>query len=350
MKKFFLKDIARIVEGKIKNADGNIEISGVKGIEYAASGDITYAETDKHILLAEQTNCSAVICSEKNQSLKKPCVVVSNPKLAFGIVIGLFCNEPKKEPLISEYAHIDATAKIGKNVYIGANAVIDKNAIIGDNVVIYPGVYIGERVEVGDNTKIFSNVSIYYDCKIGKNVIIHSNTVIGSDGFGYAQMQGRHIKVPQAGNVIIGNNVEIGANTAIDRATTMSTIISDGVKIDNQVHIAHNVFIGENTLIIAQVGIAGSARIGKNCIIAGQTGIRDHITIGDNTIVAPQSGVTKNIKGNDIISGFPAKPHKEERKMKAAYMRLPETVKLVGNLQQAILRLQRRLENIEIKK
>ncbi|MBP7654612.1 UDP-3-O-(3-hydroxymyristoyl)glucosamine N-acyltransferase [Candidatus Dependentiae bacterium] len=344
--KYRLSEIAIRIEGQL-TGDGNIEISGIKGIDAVKPGELTYADNDRHLKEAEESQCAGIICGMKTESCGKPFIKVKNPKFAFAQILELFKTEPVKPIGIHKAAVIDETANIGKNAYIGANAVIEKNVKIGENAVIYPNVYIGENTEIGDNVKIYPNVTVYYNCKIGNNVIIHGNVVIGSDGFGYALTAKGHYKVPQTGNVEIGNNVEIGAHTSIDRATTNSTFIGNGVKIDNQVHIAHNVQVGDNSLIIAHSGIAGSSVIGKNCVIAGHCGVRDHITIGDNSVVVGMSGVTKSIKPNSIVSGFPAKPHTEEKKLIAAYSRMPETIKLIQSMQQALLRLQRRLEKLE---
>ena len=351
-RKFSAVEISNKIEALLIG-NGEAIISGIKGIEDVSEGELTFADNSRHLAEALLSKCAGVICPAHiapKEAETKLVFIVKNPKLAFARALELFDEEPQKNTGINKSAHISETAKVGKNAYIGANTVIDNNAIIGENAVIYPNVYIGENVIIGDNVKLHPGVVIYYNCVVGNNVTIHANAVIGSDGFGYALCPSGHYKVPQIGNVVIHDNAEIGAHASIDRATTMSTIIGTGVKIDNHVHLAHNVQIGDNSLIISNVGIAGSSKVGKNCIIAGQTGVRDHITIGDNTVVIGMSGVTKNIKPNSVVSGFPAKPHTEEKKLKASYIRMPETIKTVQSLQQAILRLQRRLEALESKR
>jgi len=342
-----LEELSKIIDAELVVFDSiktEILITGVKGIETAEQNDITFADTPKFLELADNSNCAAIITWKSAKPTKKPQLRVNNPKLAFAKALEFFDNNKPKPPAIHQNAVISKTAKIGNNVYIGPNVVIEDNVFIGDNSQILANVYIGANTKIGNNAKIYPNSTIYHNCVIGINFILHSNSVIGSDGFGYAQTAQGHYKVPQIGNVEIGDNVEIGANTSIDRATTMSTRIGNGVKIDNHVHIAHNVQIGDNTLIIAHAGIAGSAVVGKNCIIAGHSGVRDHITIGDNVVVVPMSGVTKDIPANNIISGFPAKPHITEKKLKAAYMRLPKIAKTVSELVTSIQRLQRRIE------
>ncbi|HPN32153.1 MAG TPA: UDP-3-O-(3-hydroxymyristoyl)glucosamine N-acyltransferase, partial [bacterium] len=233
--KYKLKEISRIIEGQLKGEE-NIEITGIKGIDAVKSGELTYADNERHLREAEKTGCAGIVCGMKLDSQLKPVIKVRNPKLAFAKILELFKTEPVRKPEIHKTSVIDSTANIGKNAFIGANAVIEKNVIIGDNAIIYPNVYIGDNVIIGDNVKIYPNVTIYYNCKIGKNAIIHGNAVIGSDGFGFALTMEGHYKVPQTGNVEIGDNVEIGAHASIDRATTNSTTIGNGVKIDNQVH------------------------------------------------------------------------------------------------------------------
>lgn len=352
-KKFSAAEIAKKIDAELYG-DPEIVFPGIKGIEDVSENELTYADNSRHLEDAFKTKCAGIICPAhlltKDKDDSKIFFAVKNPKLAFAKALELFDEEPKKEYKIEKSAQLSATAILGKNIYIGHNVIVENNAEIGDDAIIYPNVYIGANVKIGKNVKLHPGVVIYYNCVVGNNVTIHANAVIGSDGFGYALCQTGHYKVPQIGNVVICDNVEIGAHASIDRATTMSTIIGNGVKIDNHVHLAHNVQIGENSLIISNVGIAGSSKVGKNCIIAGQTGVRDHITIGDNTVVIGMSGVTKDIKPNSMVSGFPAKPHSEEKKLKAAYIRMPETIKTVQSLQQAILRLQRRLEFLESKR
>ncbi len=238
-------------------------------------------------------------------------------------------------------AVLSKTAKVGKDVYIGAFVYVGDNAMIGDNVNIYPNVYIGDNVVIKDNTTINPGVNVYHDCVIGAGCVIHSGVVIGSDGFGFVPVKDNNYKkIPQLGNVIIEDDVEIGANSTIDRATMGSTIIRRGVKLDNLIQLAHNVEIGENTVIAAQTGIAGSTKIGKDCMIAAQVGIVGHLKIADNVKIGAQSGVTNNInKVGDVVLGSPALNIHNKRRAVAIYRNLPELLRKINNLESEIKKL-----------
>ena len=256
-----------------------------------------------------------------------------------------FYNQQKYDKTgIDKLSFIDDSAKLGSDVYIGAFAYIDENVKIGNSVKIYPQVYISENVEIKDNTVLYSGVKIYSNCKIGANCILHSGVVVGSDGFGFApEADKNYKKVPQVGNVIIEDNVEIGSNTTIDRATLGSTIIRKGVKIDNLIQIAHNVEIGENTVIAAQTGISGSTKIGKNCLIGGQVGIIGHLTIADEVKIAAQSGIGSSIKTKgEIVQGTPAYKFKNFQKSYVVFRQLPEIRKKIIDMEKEIEELNRK--------
>ncbi|MBN2830847.1 MAG: UDP-3-O-(3-hydroxymyristoyl)glucosamine N-acyltransferase [Candidatus Omnitrophica bacterium] len=335
-----LKEIAGLVNGEVIG-DSSIVITGANGIKEAEAGDITFLSNPKYYSLLKSTSASAIITSREVFDTDKPVIRVDNPSLAFVKVIALIKTDTTEHPKgIHASAILGKNVKLGKNVSLGAYAVVGDNVQIGDNSVVYPGVSIGGEVNVGINTLIYANVSIREKCIIGNNVIIHSGTVIGSDGFGFVDIDGKHHKVPQVGIVEIGDDVEIGANVTIDRARFGKTIIGSGTKIDNLVQIAHNVAIGKNCLIVAQVGISGSTTIGDNVILAGQVGVIGHITIGDNVIVTAQSGVSKSIPANVIFSGVPARPNMENQRIVACTHNLPKLFDLVKELKKRVDELQ----------
>ncbi|WP_022846913.1 UDP-3-O-(3-hydroxymyristoyl)glucosamine N-acyltransferase [Desulfurobacterium sp. TC5-1] len=317
-------EIAKSIGCRVKG-NPDIKIKGVNEIQKAKEGELTFLTNPKYEKFLRTTGASAVIVG-KEYNVPITQLICEEPYVAFAKILSMLIKEPHPEPGISKTATIDETATIGNNVYIGDHVFIGKECKIGNNVKIYPGVVIGNRCEIGDNSVIFANVTIYHDVKIGKNVRIHSGTVIGSDGFGYAfsKKEMKIYKVPQIGRVIIGNDVEIGANTTIDRGTIGDTVIGDGTKIDNLVQIAHNDKIGKNCFIVSQVGISGSTEIGDNVTLAGQVGVAGHIKIGSNITVGAKSGVTKSITKPGIYAGFPIKDFRTWRKTEALINRLPE--------------------------
>jgi len=310
--------------------DAELIINDIAEPESANENDIVVLLNKKFIDKVINSKSNAVLTKKEFQINKKSVIISDDIEISF-INLLKFFEEPiatfktskEKKSLISE------TVKIGKNVQIMENVIINAETIIGDNSIIFPNSYIGKKVKIGSNVIIYPNVTIYDGCSIGNNVIIHSGTVIGSDGFGYIQRDGKNIKIPQIGNVIIEDDVEIGANTTIDRATIGSTIIRKGVKIDNLVQIAHNVEIGENTIIAGQTGISGSSKIGRNCILAGQVGIADHAIIEDNVIVGAKTGVTSRVVKSEekMVFGIPARPIMKAKRIEAALSILPEIIK-----------------------
>ena len=249
---------------------------------------------------------------------------------------------------IEQPSFVSKTASIGKDVYIAAFAYVGENVIIGDRVKIYPGCYIGDNVVINEDSVLYSGVKVYNDCSIGSRVVLHSGTVIGGDGFGFAPLKdGTYKKVPQIGNVIIEDDVEIGANTTIDRATMGSTYIRKGVKLDNLIQIAHNVEIGENTVIAAQTGVSGSTKIGKNCIIGGQVGIVGHIHIADGTRINAQSGLSKSVTdANAALNGSPAFDYKSSLKSQAIFRNLPDLNQRIIKLEETVEQLTAMLNNV----
>ena len=327
--KYTLNQIQSIIGGKIIG-NGNFAITGIASVEAAKEGDITFVKNDTLVPHAIVSKASAIVVHREISELKKPQIVVENPFLAFARFMDIVAKERFKRPLsIHPASVISKEAIVGKGVSVGAYAVIDDNARIGDNVTIYPNVFIGKESCIGDDSVIYASVSIREGVVIGKRAIIHCNSVIGDDGFGYLQIKGRHTKIPQIGTVEIGDDVEIGSMVTICRAALDKTIIGNGVKIDNHSHIAHNVTIGDNTMLIAYAKIAGGARIGKNVMIAEDVGITDHATIGDNCVIGGGSNVYKSLEPGSIVWGSPAKPINEEKRIQVIIKKLPEMYNVI---------------------
>lgn len=315
-----------------------VEVFKLSKIEEGGAGSITFLANPKYKHYIYTTNASVVVVANDfipEQDINSTLIKVTDPYLAFTQLLEYYHKmRLMNKTGIESPAFISESAKIGKNVYIGAFVHIGDNVTIGDNVKIHSNTNIGENSTIGDNTLIYNGVNIYPETIIGQNCTIHSGVVIGGDGFGFApQEDGNYKKVPQIGNVILEDDIEIGANSTIDRATLGSTIIRQGVKIDNLVQIAHNVEIGENTVIASQTGIAGSTKIGKNCTIGGQVGIVGHISIGNNVKIQAQSGIGRNLKDNEVVQGSPALGYTEYNKSYVVFRKLPELAKRVNDLE-----------------
>ena len=315
---------------------GDTEIRGVAGIREAREGDITYLSDKKHRNDLNACRASAVIITEDMQGVNIPALVVKNPRYAFALALGIFYGRPYVPGGISDRAVIGKDVVLGTEPTIHPYAVVADGAIIGSRVTLYPGVYIGGGSIIGDDAVLYPNVSIREGVSLGCRVIIHSGTVIGSDGFGFVTDGGRHHKIPQVGGVIIEDDVEIGANCTIDRATLGNTVIRKGTKLDNLVHVAHNVTIGEHCILTGQVGIAGSTSLGNYVVIGGQSAISDHLTIGDRVMIGGGSGVSRSVEPGQAIAGYPAVPLREWLKAQVALSKLPELKKLVTQLQERI--------------
>ena len=337
-----VKELAAIVGGEIVG-DGAVEISGAADIQDAHDGDVVFAETPKLFEQARKSRAAAVITNTGARDSGKPVIAVDSPRYAFAQVLEVFSPAENRPVGIHPTSVPGANASIGENPSIGRNVHIGDNVTIGRNAWIHPFVFIDDNVRIGDNVVIYPFVSIHHDVILGNDVRIHSGTIIGSDGFGYTRVGGKHHKIPQIGSVLIGDDVEIGADVTIDRARTGRTEIGRGTKIDNLVHIAHNVRIGEDCLIIAQVGISGSVHIGNRVILAGQAGIKDNIKIGDDAIICARAGVIGDIKAEEFVSGYPARPHKDQMKSQAAQNRLPEMLKQLKALKKQVQKLEDRL-------
>ncbi|MCC6599214.1 MAG: UDP-3-O-(3-hydroxymyristoyl)glucosamine N-acyltransferase [Crocinitomicaceae bacterium] len=345
--KFSAEQIAGMLQGTV---DGNpeVSVSSLSKIEEGCPGTLTFLANPKYAPYIYSTGASIAIVP-KDFTAEKPLpssltlIRVEDAYGSFAKLLEAYHNLRRPQPGIHPSAQIDETAVVGDNVYIGPNAVVSGHAKISNDAIIYAGSYIGDATKVGERTVIFAGVRIYADCMIGNDCTLHSGVVIGGDGFGFnPNAENNYAKVPQTGNVIIEDHVEIGANTTIDRATLGSTIIRKGVKLDNLIQIAHNVEIGENTVIAAQTGISGSTRIGKNCMIGGQVGIVGHLTIADGTKIAAQSGIGTDIKTpGTIVQGSPAFAIMDYKKSYIGFRRLPELLSKIDQLQKEINELKK---------
>jgi UDP-3-O-[3-hydroxymyristoyl] glucosamine N-acyltransferase len=336
-----LTELAEKVGGELAGR-GDIDIRGVAGIGEAQDGDITFITDAKRLQDLRACRASAVIVPRGTAELPIPSIAVKNPRFAFAQTLRIFHERPYAPGGISERAVVGKDVVLGAGPTIHPCVVVSDGAKIGSRVTLYPGVFVGTGSCIGDDTVIYPNVSIREGVTIGSRVIIHSGTVIGSDGFGFVTESGRHHKIPQIGGVIIEDDVEIGANCAIDRAALGVTRIRQGTKLDNMVHVAHNVTIGEHCLLAGQIGIAGSSTLGKYVVIGGQAGIADHTTVGDGVMVGGGSGVTRNMEAGQVVAGYPAIPIREWLKAQAVFPKLPELKKLVAQLL-------RRIEELEEK-
>ena len=311
----------------------DVDINTLSKIEEGKKGSLTFLANPKYTEFIYSTDASATIVAndfEPTEKITTTLIKVKDPYSSFTTILELFNDDKSKRSGISDKSDIDKSSTISTSSYVGSYTTIGKNSIVGDNCVIDNQVFIGDNVKIGNNCKIYPGTKILNDTIIGNSCIIHSSCSIGSDGFGFAPNDdGTYKKIPQTGNVVIGNNVEIGSNSTIDRATIGSTIIKDGVKLDNQIQIAHNVEIGENTAIAAQSGIAGSTKIGKNCMIGGQVGIIGHLKIGDNVKIQAQAGVTSDVESNARITGTPAISYMNYNKSYIHFKNLSEIVKKI---------------------
>ena len=313
-----LKELGALVDAKVI---GNSElfIDGVSSLDDGKPSTISYLYSKKYEKFLESSEAAAVVVSDESLIKNKDGLVVDEPRLAFVKILEFFSEKIDQYAYIDKTAHISSSSIIGSKVNIGANVVIGKNVIIDDNVSIGPNSVIDSRSMIGKNTKIFSNIHLYQDSIIGSDCIIHSGVVIGADGYGFVSLEDDHIKIPQLGKVVIGNNVEIGANSTIDCGTIGDTMIGDMCKLDNGVQIGHNVSIGKGCLLTAHVTIAGSTKIGEFCAFGGQAGAVDNVTIGDKAIFACYTAVTKDLPGGKMYSGAPAREIKEKNKRDAVY-------------------------------
>ena len=337
--KFTAAQIAVILEGEVEG-NSEIEVSKLSKIEDGGPESLSFLANPKYTQFIYTTKASIVIVNKIFKAEKKihsTLIRVEDAYKSFSKLLEYYNQVKMNKTGIESPVFISKSATYGENIYIGAFAYLGENIKIGNNTKIYPNVYIGDNVVIGDNVILFSGAKIYSDTLIGDNCVIHSCAILGADGFGFApNEQGEFIKVPQTGNVVIEDNVDVGAATSIDRATLGSTIIRKGVKLDNHIQIAHNVEIGKNTVIAVQTGIAGSAKIGENCMIGGQVGIVGHITIGNNVKIQAQSGIGRNVKDNETLQGSPALPYSDYNKSYVHFKNLPKTMNRINILEKTI--------------
>lgn len=341
---FSAEQIAEIIGGTVVGNPA-VMVSGLAKIEEGIPGALSFLSNPKYeeyIYLTDSSICVVNHSFEPSKPLPDSLtlVKVDDAYACFAKLLEVYAQMNKKKPLIEQPSYIASSAKLGANLYVGAFAYIGENAVIGDNVVLYPNAYIGENVVIGSNSEIHPGVAIYADCQVGENCIIHAGVVIGADGFGFApDEKGVFQKVPQIGNVIIEDNVEIGSNTSIDRATMGSTIIRSGVKIDNLCQIAHNVEVGSHSALAAQVGIAGSAKLGAHVMVGGQAGISGHLHIADGTKIVAQSGIPATVKKADTLMGSPGIPLTDYKKSYFGFRKLPYILNKLQELEKKIKEL-----------
>ncbi|MDE2142329.1 MAG: UDP-3-O-(3-hydroxymyristoyl)glucosamine N-acyltransferase [Elusimicrobia bacterium] len=335
-------DIAALVGGAAVGDERRV-VEGVSEVASAGPKDVASFHNMKYLAAAQAApaGCLLVPPQAKDAACAaKAKIVVEDPQAAFAILLALIdgARRAKIAPGVSAKASVHPLAKLGKNVHVGDFVVVEKGAVIGDDSVLLPQVYIGENARLGRACRLYPQVVVREDCELGERVVVHSGTVIGADGFGFTtdRKTGRHTKIPQIGNVVIGDGVEIGANVTIDRATLGSTIVEPGAQIDNLVQIAHNVKIGRDSVIVSQVGVAGSTTVGRNVILAGQAGIAGHLNIGDGAIITAQTGVMADVPPKAMLFGSPGRPHREAFKLQALYGRLPELVERVKELEKKL--------------
>lgn len=332
---FTASHIAEQLGGEVVG-DGSVAITGIAPADSACAGDLTFAEKERYLAAAEQSQAAAILVPTGFESSKKVLIRVKNPRVAIARVLPLFFPPESHQPGVHANATIHPTAKIDPSARIGPHCAIGANVRVGARTVLMGGNHIGRDCKIGDDVCLFPNVVIYAKCQIGNCVAIHAGTTIGSDGYGYVFDQGQHRKMLQVGNVIIHDDVEIGANTAIDRGALGSTVIGQGTKIDNLVHIAHNVVIGRHCLVMGQVGFAGSTHLGDYVVIASQSGIAGHLKLGNQSIVGAKSGVLRDVPDGATVLGYPAAPDKQAKRQWVATAQLPDMIRQLRELQKKV--------------
>lgn len=347
---FTAQQIADLIQGKVEG-DANATVNTFAKIEEGRNGAISFLSNVKYLHYIYDTESSVVLVDDAmvfDKPVKPTLIRVKNSYEAVAKLMQMYASMKPKKKGIDSTAYIHPSAQIGKDCYIGPFVAIGPNVTIGDGCVFHPHVTIGENASVGENTEIYSNAVVYHDCKVGNNCVLHAGCVIGADGFGFAPTEHGYDKIPQLGIVTIEDNVEIGANTCVDRSTMGSTYVRKGVKLDNLVQIAHNTDIGENTVMSSQVGIAGSTKVGKWCMFGGQVGIAGHITIGDKVNLGAQSGVPGSIKDGESLIGTPPVPLRKFFQIAAIEKRLPDLYHQIGEMQKTIDLLQEEIKQLKI--
>ena len=344
-----LHELAELLGGAVVG-DGSVTIRGVAGIREAMPGDITFLANTRYESYLLETRASAVICSRDSRVAPVPLLQVDNPYLAFQRVVRVYRPDPyRPEPGVHPSAIVAPDAKLGEGVSIGPHCVVESGVTVGAGTVVMAGCYVGIYAGIGEDSLIYPHVTIREECQVGSRCILHPGVVIGSDGFGFAFDSGTYHKVPQVGNVIVGNDVEIGANTTVDRATTDSTRIGDGTKIDNLVQIGHNVVIGKHCIVVAQVGISGSTELADFVTVGGQAGLVGHIKVGTRAMIGAKSGVSKSIPEDGVVTGYPAMPHGMFRRVQAFIQRLPDLFQRTKDLEKRVSSLELESEKEEVR-
>lgn len=341
--RYRLAELAERVQGELRG-DGDVTITGVGHLEEASAGEISFVDGPSLQALCDASQASALIVPPEVEVSDKPFIVTEDPRLAFSKVLELFSPERRPRPGVHATAVLGANVSIGEGASVGAHAYVGDDAIIGDDTIVHPLAYVGPEALIGRSCEIHPQVYIGARAQIGERVIIHAGAAVGADGFGFLQTDQGHRKIPQIGTVIVDDDVEIGANSTVDRATVAATRIGAGTKIDDQVHVAHNVVIGRNCLFCGQVGIAGSTTIGDNVVMGGQAGVNDHTEVCSGAIIGAKAGVIGDIDEEGIYSGYPARPHHEQMRVTAYARRLPGLVERIKELEETVDDLRSRLE------
>ncbi len=338
--KVTLDTVAKAIDGTVVG-DGSVEITGVAGIREAREGELTFLANPRYEPYLECTNASAIIVAENHKNTQKPLIQNPNPYLAFLKAVRFFQGDAERPaPGVHPSAVLGPEVLVDPTASIGPHVVLERGAVVGPNAIIHAGCYVGARASIGADSLLYPNVTVRESCELGARVIVHSGSVVGSDGFGFVRDGEVYRKLPQVGNVVVEDDVELGACVTIDRATTGTTRIGAGSKIDNLVQIAHNVQVGRNCIIVAQVGISGSTTLGDDVVLAGQVGIVGHIEIGSGAMIGAKSGVSKSVKPGERLFGYPALPVGQAKRIEASLRHLPELI-------QTVRRLRRRVEELE---
>lgn len=342
---FTAQQIAAFLRGTVEG-DPEVKVSNFSKIEEGKPGTLTFLANPKYEHHIYHTEASIVLVNQDftpTEPIHTTLIRVENAYTALAQLLNMVEQAKSKKSGVDSTAFITPTASVGEDCYIGNMAYIGERVKLGNNCQVYPFAYIGDNVEIGDNTILYPHVTVYHDCRIGQHCILHAGSVIGADGFGFAPEGEQYKKIPQLGNVVIEDNVEIGANTTIDRAVMDSTIIRQGVKLDNLIQIAHNVEVGENTVMAAQVGIAGSVKVGKHCMFGGQVGLAGHIQIADDVTLGAQAGVISSVKEATTLLGAPAIQARNFMRSSAIFNRLPELYRTIGQLQREVETLKKEI-------
>jgi UDP-3-O-[3-hydroxymyristoyl] glucosamine N-acyltransferase len=338
---FTAEQIAKELRGEVLG-DGSVELTGVAPAEHARPGDLTFAENETYFAAAEQSQATAILVAGAFTSAKKTVIRVPNARVAVARVLPLFFPPEPRQVGIHPSAVVAASARVPSSAHIGPHCIVGERTRLGERCVLMGNNFIGRDCRIGDDVFLFPSVVLYAQCQLGNRVSIHAGTVIGSDGYGYVMDEGRHRKMLQLGNVIIHDDVEIGANAAIDRAALGSTVIGEGTKIDNLVHLAHNVVLGRHCLILGQAGFGGSTTLGDYCVVASQSGVADHLKFGNQAMVGAKSGVMRDIPDGGKVLGIPAMPDKQAKRQMIAVQQLPELIRRVRELEQQVAELCKR--------